>query len=387
MARVPLLERAFGQDRLARQHRLVGFTSFNLMVAHVVLITWGYAAGRPRQVPGDVLEPDRQLPRHAARPGRHRRTGHGRGDQHQGGAEEAAVRVLAPDPPLRLPRRRPGAAAPAVDRHGLHLSPGRTVFWWTAWASPPAPCSCGAWACRCGRNLRHDLRVTSVVPEAAGVWSVYVTGRRLHRLRVESGQFLDLAVPRPAGLDPRQPVLAVRSPGRAQPAHHRRGRRGRQRRRGRPAPGDPGARRGPVRSAHRPRPHPATGSPYFGAGVGITPLRALAEGPRYALGRGRAVPALHRRAAVPTRARRARPRARPAGRRAPGRRRADGSWLGAGTDVGGVDDATVLRHWLPDLAERDVYVCGPPAWTDSLVDALLVAGLPADQLHLENFSW
>ena len=45
MARVPLLERAFGQDRLARIHRLVGFTSFNLMLAHVVLITWGYALG------------------------------------------------------------------------------------------------------------------------------------------------------------------------------------------------------------------------------------------------------------------------------------------------------------------------------------------------------
>ena len=36
---------AFGQDRLARLHRLVGFTSFNLMLAHIVLITWGYAAG------------------------------------------------------------------------------------------------------------------------------------------------------------------------------------------------------------------------------------------------------------------------------------------------------------------------------------------------------
>ena len=45
MARIPVLERAFGQDRLARLHRLVGFTSFNLMLAHVVLITWGYAAG------------------------------------------------------------------------------------------------------------------------------------------------------------------------------------------------------------------------------------------------------------------------------------------------------------------------------------------------------
>src|ERR1700712_3390715 len=43
MARVPLVERAFGQDRLARWHRWTGFTSFHLMIAHVVLITIGYA--------------------------------------------------------------------------------------------------------------------------------------------------------------------------------------------------------------------------------------------------------------------------------------------------------------------------------------------------------
>ena len=44
MARIPLVERAYGQDELARRHRLVGFWSFNLMLAHVVLITLGYAA-------------------------------------------------------------------------------------------------------------------------------------------------------------------------------------------------------------------------------------------------------------------------------------------------------------------------------------------------------
>src|SRR5689334_3543021 len=43
MARVPLVERAFGQDRLARWHRWTGFTSFHLMLAHIVLITIGYA--------------------------------------------------------------------------------------------------------------------------------------------------------------------------------------------------------------------------------------------------------------------------------------------------------------------------------------------------------
>jgi hypothetical protein len=46
MARLPQLERAFGQDQLDRHHPVVGFTSFNLMVVHVVLITLGYAAGQ-----------------------------------------------------------------------------------------------------------------------------------------------------------------------------------------------------------------------------------------------------------------------------------------------------------------------------------------------------
>src|SRR4051794_14808893 len=43
MARVPLVERAFGQDRLARWHRWTGFGSFHLMLAHILLITIGYA--------------------------------------------------------------------------------------------------------------------------------------------------------------------------------------------------------------------------------------------------------------------------------------------------------------------------------------------------------
>src|SRR3954465_5878588 len=46
MARVPALERAHGQDRLARTHRLVGFTSFNLMLLHIVTITYGYSGGK-----------------------------------------------------------------------------------------------------------------------------------------------------------------------------------------------------------------------------------------------------------------------------------------------------------------------------------------------------
>ena len=44
MARIPVVERSYGQDELIRRHRLVGFWSFWLMVAHLVLITIGYAA-------------------------------------------------------------------------------------------------------------------------------------------------------------------------------------------------------------------------------------------------------------------------------------------------------------------------------------------------------
>jgi predicted ferric reductase len=43
MARVPWVERAYGQDRLAAWHRLAGFTSFALMLTHIVLTTLGYA--------------------------------------------------------------------------------------------------------------------------------------------------------------------------------------------------------------------------------------------------------------------------------------------------------------------------------------------------------
>ena len=56
MARVPWLEAAFGQDRLARMHRLTGFTSFNLMLVHVVAITWGYAEGELSRTPATLWD-------------------------------------------------------------------------------------------------------------------------------------------------------------------------------------------------------------------------------------------------------------------------------------------------------------------------------------------
>jgi ferredoxin-NADP reductase len=42
---------------------------------------------------------------------------------------------------------------------------------------------------------------------------------------------------------------------------------------------------------------------------------------------------------------------------------------------------------VPDVADRDVFVCGPDAWMAAALDACHRAGVPARQLHAERFSW
>ena len=45
-----------------------------------------------------------------------------------------------------------------------------------------------------------------------------------------------------------------------------------------------------------------------------------------------------------------------------------------------------LSELVPDLAERDVYVCGPPAMADAAVRNVRAAGVPRKQVHLERFA-
>ncbi len=133
--------------------------------------------------------------------------------------------------------------------------PAAPFFWWTAWGV--AAGSIVVW--RIGvpvwRNLWHRLEVTSVVRETDDVVSVYLTGRRLDRLRAEPGQFFTWRFLGRPGLDPRQPLLALGGPRRPQPADHGAGRRRRQRLGARAAAGHPGALRGTVRPAQPPGPH------------------------------------------------------------------------------------------------------------------------------------
>lgn len=384
MARVPVLEGAFGQDRLAHTHRLVGFTSFNLMLAHVVAITWGYAAGELSRTPATLWDLVVHYP----------------GMLLAAGGTVALVMVVVTS--IKAARRRSryeswhlihlyaylgvGLALPHQLWTGQAFlsSPLKTVFWWTIWAVSAGAVLVWRVGLPLWRNLRHQLIVTAVVPEGRGTASVYVTGRRLDRLPVEAGQFLSWrflagpgwsranpyslsAAPDARGL--RITVQAVGDGSAATPALR---------------PGTRALVEGPYgRLSARTRTQPKVA--LIGAGVGVTPLRALAEGLDYAPGdavllqRFTSEPLFDRELGVLSEDRGLQVLA------LPGHRRARDSWLG--DHVGSVDDVTALRYWVPDIAERDVYVCGPEHWTALVRTTLLEAGVPSDLIHLETFAW
>jgi predicted ferric reductase len=381
MARVPLLEQAFGQDRLAVVHRLVGFTSFTAMVAHVGLITWGYAAGDLLATPGELWDLTLTYP----------------------GMLLAAVGTLCLVMVVVTSVRAARARMRYESWHLLHLyaylgvgfalphqlwtgqeflaSTARTVFWWSAWALTAGAVLVWRVGLPLRRTLHHRLVVTSVVPEGDGCVSVYLVGRHLDELGARAGQFLQWRFLTRRGWTRAHPYSLSAAPdgrglritvkdlgdGTAE------------------VPGlGPGTRvliEGPYgRLTARAR--TADRVALIGAGVGITPLRALAEdldGDVVVLHRFRAEPLFAREFALLARERHLDlvP--------LPGRRRGPDSWLGSG--VGPTDDLTALLARVPDIAERDVYLCGPAPWTDLVHRTLRAAGTPADRVHTENFGW
>jgi ferredoxin-NADP reductase len=211
-----------------------------------------------------------------------------------------------------------------------------------------------------------------------------VTGRDLHRLRVEPGQFLTWRFLSGPGWSRAHPYSLSASPN------------GRYLRITVKDLGDGSSALASLRPGTRalvegpygrlsPRARSRRKVAFIGAGVGITPLRSLAEGMPYEPGEATL---LYRYADRPLFAQELEALKRDRGLRLvplPGRRRAPGSWLGHGAKQ--PEDASALLAWIPDLAERDVYVCGPEAWTELVRRSALAAGLPPEQLHVEKFAW
>jgi predicted ferric reductase len=189
LARIPLVERAFGQDRLARWHRWTGFTSFHLMLAHVVLITLGYAGPLHTNALAELWDLVVTYP--------------GMLLAALGFAALTMVVVTS----VRAARRRlryeswhllhlyaylgVGLALPHQLWTGADFigSPAARTYWWTLYAVAAGAVLVYRAGLPAWRSWRHRLTISHIVPEGPGLTSVYLRGRRLDRMPVRAGQF------------------------------------------------------------------------------------------------------------------------------------------------------------------------------------------------------
>jgi len=387
MARIPWVERAYGQDALARKHRLVGFGSFTLMLAHIVLIVLGYAAGSNSSVLGKLWEMIASYP----------------------GMLLATAGTMALVMVVVTSIRKARARLQHESWHLLHLyaylgvalalphqlwtgadflsSPVATGYWWGLWAAAAAAVLAFRVGLPVWRSMRHRLVVQRVVTEAPGVVSVHITGRRLDRLPVRAGQFFVWRFLDGPGWTRGHPYSLSAAPD------------GRSLRITVKALGDdsstlrrvrPGTRvlvEGPygrLTGAARTRRRVT----FVASGIGITPIRAMLEefgyepGEATLLYRTSGTQDIVFRAELEELAR----RRGVAVHHLPGHRNADTrNWLPAGCE--NRDPAGALIELCPEIARNDVYVCGPQTWMDAVQDAAVRAGVRPDRVHLERFEF
>jgi predicted ferric reductase len=379
MTRQPWLDAAFGLDRLAILHRWNGYLALGLLVAHAVFQTLGYqlidGLGTIPQLSDFITAYDGVLPAIAG----------------------LALLVAVVAVSITLTRRRLAyetwyfvhlytylgiALAFAHEvAVGADFIANRafTAYWLLLYAAVAA---CLLWfrlALPLLRYQRYRFRVEHVVREAPGVVSVYVGGRDLWSLPAEAGQFMlwrfldrdrwwqshPFSLSLPPGS--RHLRLTVKRIGDFSGAISRL------------RPGTPVLAEGPFgsfteRSCVRPK------ALLIAGGVGITPLRALTE--RLAA-LGKDVCLLyrcHREQEIVFRDELDRLAAAPnvrveyvLGERRTGRRGGDPL------------RRSELRQLVPDLAQREIYVCGPPGMTHMVLESLDRLDVPRQQVHTEAF--
>ena len=332
LARIPWVERAWGHDLLTHRHRTLGYWSFWLMVAHVVLF------GVQR----------------AMRGGSEWLTGLYDVFIHNPWFLFATLGTLmligVVVTSIRWARRRlryeswhllhlyaylgMGLALPHQLSDGMHFhSPLAQAYWWSIWGLAVVATLVFRVGLPVWRSLYHRLRVSEVKLETPDVTSVVVEGYRLKRLRTRSGQFFIWRFLDGAGWTRGNPYTISDAPNRdrlrvtVQAAGEGSAR---------AAQLEPGTRvaiEGPygTMTAERRR-HPRMLA--MAAGVGITPIRALIADTPYGPGEATLIyrytdegHAIFRDELEEIAARRGVELVL-----MPGRRSADGSWLPVGTN-------------------------------------------------------
>ena len=387
MARVPVIERSYGQDELARRHRLVGFWSFNLLIVHAVLITVGYTlAGRI-----DILHETWSILTTYA----------GMLLALAGTAALALVAVTS----VRVARRRLRYESWHLLHLYAYLGVGLSVpheiwtgqdftgtawaraYWWTAYGVAAGAVLVFRVGLPLWRTLRHGITVTDVRREGQDVVTVTMGGRDLDRLPVRAGQFFVWRFRDGPGWSRGNPYSLSAAP-----------RHGRIQITAKDA-GDGSGRLGALRPGTRvliEGPYGRlTGEQRVGrkvamlaCGIGITPMRALLEELDYAVGDATLVYRAHSEADLVFRteldalaARRGITVHYLTGSRTTER----DSWLPE--QAAHWSDGAALRHLVPDLLRCDVFVCGPAVWMDAVARTTADLRLPPAQLHQERFTW
>ena len=391
MARIPWAERALGQDKITRWHRLLGFTSVNLMLAHIVAITIGYASlaktgflaelwSLVTTAPGMLLA-----------------------------TAGTALFVLIAVTSVRAARRRlkyeswhllhlyaylgAGLALPHQLWTGADFisSPIATAYWWGLYAFALAAVLVFRVAVPLRLSVTQRLTVHHVVTESPGVVSIYVTGPRLAKMAVAAGQFFVWRFRTGAGWTRGHPLSLSAAPtsGSLRITLSVRGDDG-----DRLASMKPGTKvmvEGPY-GRLTPDMQSRRGLVVIGSGLGVTPLVALLQD-AVASGKTTGRPATFVRRASSTDSQ---PLQTDIDRLVASggirlldligpRSRVGTSWLPQ--HLGHVPGPKALKLLVPDLIDCDVYLCGTGPWMDAVTADLKIAGVPDDALHIERFDW
>jgi predicted ferric reductase len=377
IARIPWVDRRLGMDRLTSWHRWVGFTLFWTVLTHGTLIVLGYATldgvsmfktfGALAGVTASLL-----------------------------GMSAAAIVLFVGLTSIRFMRRK---VLSYEVWHSLHillyvaiglalvhqsLEPasfsettiGR-VYWYSLWTIVLTTLIVGRVVMPIWRNFYHRFRVAAVVPESDNVVSVHITGRKLDKLPARAGQFCIWRFPGHFGLLQANPFSLSSSPN------------GRSLRLTAKAVGktSAGLRNVPVgtrvfiegpygafTALHQIR----EASLLIAGGVGITPIRSLLE---ESVG---SVVVLYR---VNTMADAVLlPELQALARDRGARLHVLTGRTGEGNPPNTPFEPHNLAALVPDIAHRDVFVCGPPPMTNAVLRSLRALNVPRLQVHAERFS-
>jgi predicted ferric reductase len=377
LARLPWLDRLAGFDRLTVWHRRTGVACLLLVLAHAVLITVGYAVADDISIPAEL---ERLI------------TGYPGVITAIAGLVILAAVVVSS---VVIVRRRlryetwyfvhlyAYLAIALAFSHQLATGTafvGRPVAR-AYWAALYVATLAAVVGCRLvwpvARSLRHRLRVARVVEEAPGVVSVEIGGVALDRLRARTGQFFTWrfltrdrwweAHPFSLSAAPGPDRLRITVKGVGDYTARLRALR----------PGTRVIAEGPFggfTTAARRRRRVAL----IAGGVGITPIRALLED----MPGGPGDIAVVYRALKPEDViLRAELDALAA------RRGVELHYVVGDHHDGGLLSPEHLQALVPDIAARDVYVCGPPAMTAATRAALDRSGVPRRHVVTERFAF